>query len=168
MFARIVGRTKSVRSSSPQSVKLRKQHAKTMSKKLVNACSLCGGHCWSCGYSDSCKQWEDVAPYTPATVEVPCVRLALFQSRHDLPVSDAVFGHEVADPTDLVAMRVHVTRRLNSLVVDQGVKYLDLYVTGLTMALVEVINWCASHDVRLTLYHFDVATGEYFPQDVRI
>ncbi len=43
---------------------------------------------------------------------------------------------------------------------------LDLYVTGLTVALVTVINYCCHNHIPLTLWHFDKATGDYYPQEV--
>ena len=41
---------------------------------------------------------------------------------------------------------------------------LRLYVTGLTPALVSVINWCKSHQVKLVLLHYNKSTGGYFEQ----
>lgn len=139
-----------------------------MSIKTVNACSLCGGYCWSCGYTDNCKQWADIAPYTPATIEVPCVKLALCESRHEIPEVDGAVFPNTVDPTDMVSLRVHCARRLKSEILDKGITYLDLYVTGLTVALVEVINWCIAHKVHLTLWHYDRESGDYYPQEVRV
>ena len=45
---------------------------------------------------------------------------------------------------------------------------IDLYVTGLTTALVAVINYCNYHYIRLTLYHYDKNTGGYRSQNVHI
>ena len=47
-----------------------------------------------------------------------------------------------------------------------GEKHIDLYVTGLTMALVSVMNAAKKHEMEITLYHFDRETGKYFPQEV--
>lgn len=46
--------------------------------------------------------------------------------------------------------------------------HIDLYVTGLTVALVAVINCCAKEGIDLKLWHFNRDTGEYYPQDVMI
>lgn len=45
---------------------------------------------------------------------------------------------------------------------------IDLYVTGLTSALVAVINYCNYHYIQLTLYHYDKNTGDYCSQNVHI
>lgn len=44
---------------------------------------------------------------------------------------------------------------------------LVLYVTGLTVATVAVINVCRGLGVSLTLMHYDQSAGDYYPQGVR-
>lgn len=48
-----------------------------------------------------------------------------------------------------------------------GIEELTLYVTGLTVALVAVINACRGFNVKLTLMHYDRESGTYYPQEVR-
>lgn len=43
---------------------------------------------------------------------------------------------------------------------------LMLYVTGLSVALVSVINVCMRVGISLTLMHYDQTTGNYYPQGV--
>ena len=43
---------------------------------------------------------------------------------------------------------------------------LVLYVTGLTVATVAVINVCIRVGISLTLMHYDQSTGDYYPQGV--
>lgn len=45
---------------------------------------------------------------------------------------------------------------------------LMLYVTGLSVALVSVINVCMRVGISLTLMHFNQATGDYYPQGVLV
>lgn len=45
---------------------------------------------------------------------------------------------------------------------------LVLYVTGLTVATVAVINVCLHVGISLTLMHFNKETGDYYPQDVLV
>lgn len=55
---------------------------------------------------------------------------------------------------------------------DEGREYVDtsaslnLYVTGLTVALIEVLNVCKDWGISVTLYHYDRESGNYFPQKV--
>ena len=45
--------------------------------------------------------------------------------------------------------------------------HINLYVTGLTVALISVINAMRDEDVTITLYHYDRDTGEYYSQEVQ-
>lgn len=45
---------------------------------------------------------------------------------------------------------------------------LVLYVTGLSVALVAVINACIRVGIGLTLMHYNRDTGNYYPQDVLV
>lgn len=44
--------------------------------------------------------------------------------------------------------------------------HINLYVTGLTVALIAFLNMTKRENISVTLYHFDRETGEYFPQNV--
>lgn len=87
--------------------------------------------------------------------------LALCEARHEMPdcVTGSIFGNTV-DPLDIEGMKSTVAT-----VLDQ-VDNLHLYVTGLTVALVEVINYCVLNGVKLTLWHYDRESGWYYPQEV--
>lgn len=88
-------------------------------------------------------------------------KMGLIRGRHEIPdVDDYVFDDTIADVTDLSAMESIIARKLD------GCETLDLYVTGLTVALVEVIKYCNRNSIYLTLWHYNAETGEYFPQKV--
>lgn len=42
--------------------------------------------------------------------------------------------------------------------------HLVVYVTGLTVVTAELVRKCMLNGIPLTLMHYDVAKGEYFPQ----
>ena len=87
----------------------------------------------------------------------------LVQGRHEIPdVSEYIFENAL-DPADIQGIRSLAKKSLEFLSKGDS---LTVYVTGLTAALVEVINICHEKGVRLTLMHFDRNTGSYFPQDV--
>lgn len=89
-------------------------------------------------------------------------RMALCAGRHEIPqaVDGAIFP-EIVDPTDLLGMAEHCRLRLKCCIA------LDLYVTGLSVALVTVINYCLEYKVKLRLWHFNAKTGVYYAQCVR-
>jgi len=89
--------------------------------------------------------------------------MGLVQGRHEISeVKDYIFTNTL-DPADIMGIRSLAKKSLDFL--DKG-DSLTVYVTGLTAALVEVINICHSKGARLTLMHFDRNTATYFPQEV--
>ncbi len=87
----------------------------------------------------------------------------LVQGRHEIPdVSEYIFENAL-DPADIMGIRSLAQKSLEFLSKGDSLK---VYVTGLTAALVEVINICHSKGVALTLMHFNRDTGTYFPQEI--
>lgn len=92
------------------------------------------------------------------------MNVALCQGRHEIPqaTEGAIFENEIADPTNTAALQTWAYAKLSAM----GVVELNLYVTGLTVALIAAINACKELGVNLTLWHFDRETGGYFKQEV--
>lgn len=87
--------------------------------------------------------------------------MALCESRHDIPqaVDGSIFGNTI-NPMDVCGLEEVAYNKL------EGVKVLNLYVTGLSVALVAVINVCHRENIMLTLWHYDRDSGNYYPQSV--
>ncbi len=92
--------------------------------------------------------------------------MILCEGRHDIPESQKVNGFvfentlntkDLTNPTQLEKI---ATDKLN------GCKRLYLTVTGLSVALVSVINACRKLNIDLTLLHYDKVTGVYYKQKV--
>lgn len=129
-------------------------------RKLV--CEKCNGNCWNCFYADECNQWLDVAPYNPLEIEVDTASMELCKGRHSTPATDgAIFETEV-NPLDVTALESDAKAKLASL----NIIKLNLYVTGLTVALIAVLNVARELNIKVTLWHFDRESGEYYKQEV--
>lgn len=130
-------------------------------KKYV--CSKCGGNCMGCFYTELCDKWLDVAPYEPYFEEVDHASMALCEGRHEIPqaVDGSIFGNTI-DPLDPNGLQAEAKSKLREL----DIKSLDLYVTGLTVALISVLNACRELEIEVTLYHYDRESGNYYPQQV--
>ena len=87
---------------------------------------------------------------------------SLCAGRHDFPaeVTGSIFPQDV-DPTDVLGLE-NMTES-----VVRGIDGLKLYVSGLTVALVAVINACHKYGVSLVLMHYNRETREYYSQEVR-
>lgn len=130
---------------------------------LKNACATCGGACWNCLYCDSCDNWLNRAPYEPAQIWVDSAAMSLCKGRHEIPeaVDGSIFGTEV-DPLNVDGLQTQAMETLSAL----EIRHLDLYVTGLTVALIAALNACRSLGITVTLWHFNRETGKYYSQDV--
>lgn len=129
----------------------------------IQACNTCGGNCMGCFYSDECNNWNDIAPYNEAEIEVDTASMELCKGRHETPATDgAIFETEV-NPLDVTALELEAKERLTSL----NITKLNLYVTGLTVALVAVLNVTRELGIKVTLWHFNRETGKYYCQEVK-
>ena len=87
----------------------------------------------------------------------------LIQGRHEISEVKEYIFENALDPADIQGIRSLAQQNLGFLKAGDSLK---VYVTGLTVALVEVINICHEKGVRLTLMHFDREKGTYFPQEI--
>lgn len=87
---------------------------------------------------------------------------ALCAGRHTMPkeVEGAIFSNTL-DPLDVKGMEKIASDKL------EGIQSLTLYVTGLSVALIAVVNICHQKGIELVLMHFDRVTGNYYQQVVK-
>jgi len=88
------------------------------------------------------------------------MKLGLCAGRHDIPGIEGYIFEGDVNPLDLDGMRMACHQKL------KYCSMLNLYVTGLTVALVAVINYCCHNHIPLTLWHFNREDGSYYPQEV--
>lgn len=94
------------------------------------------------------------------------ISLGLCQGRHSIPrVQNYIFTQEVK-PLDIDGLTRQAVITLYNLK-KQGITTINLYVTGLTVALVAVINAAITHGITLILWHYDRESGNYYPQELR-
>lgn len=126
-------------------------------------CTECGGNCYGCFYTELCDKWLDKSPYEPYFEEVDNASMALCEGRHAIPQAKdgAIFGNTI-NPLDVEGLQTEAESKLREL----DIKSLDLYVTGLSVALVAVINSCHKLGIVVTLYHYDREKDHYYPQQV--
>ena len=88
--------------------------------------------------------------------------MMLCEGRHSITeaIDGAIFENEL-NPLAVSELESKAETKL------RGVKVLNLYVTGLTVALVAALNVCRKLDINVTLYHFDRTSGTYYTQEVR-
>jgi len=92
--------------------------------------------------------------------------MGLCEGRHEIITNDGekinefIFGNNI-NPIDVegsISEMCHKALR--------DVTSLEVYVTGLTVALVSVINYCIINLIPLKLWHYDRESESYYVQDV--
>lgn len=113
------------------------------------------------------------------TARVAKISVGLCKGRHEMPVKNFVFNGEL-NPTDISEINSQARKWLTTLnkrfskstgrnLEDCTRVEVEIYVTGLTVALIEVINvlrLSLGDTVSITLKHFDREANDYFPQQV--
>ena len=92
------------------------------------------------------------------------MRIALCKARHAIPCNHYVFETDIENVFDFYGLRniaIAAIRKTTDL-------HIDLYVTGLTMALGEVINACVMEHRTLSLWHYNKKTDSYKEQKLII
>lgn len=132
----------------------------------ISACHTCNGNCFGCFYTDMCPYYMDIHPYTPAEITVSAVKkYALCEGRHEIPQAKdgAIFPSivkPVVDELEAYADKFVYNHFL------QG-QTMHLYTTGLTMALLAVLNACKKHSIHVVVFHYNRDTGDYDPQEIK-
>lgn len=112
---------------------------------------------------------------------VNALEVGLIKGRHEMPVDKYIIEDEINDVFDFKKISESIMEFLIyncKLGVKLGCPLnawcdtecytaeigLIVYVTGLTSVTAELIRLCAFNGVKLTLMHYNSATGEYVPQ----
>lgn len=92
--------------------------------------------------------------------------VGLIRGRHNLPseVTEYIWDdYSISDVTDVFSIENYAKKWIGVRKPDE----LTVYVTGLTVALVAVINACHEAHIPLYLMHFNRDTRSYYPQVVK-
>lgn len=116
--------------------------------------------CDGCFYTDECRGYAEGNPTGLPFRTYAFVQLC--EGRHECAGAKdgSIFPSVIDSPTNTEYLEVYASIRL------QGIKELNLFVTGLTVALVAVLNVCHEKGIKVTLWHYDRDTNDYFPQEV--
>ena len=82
----------------------------------------------------------------------------LCEGRHEIEGVEKYIFTEITDVFDFKAMNEIIHSKL------KDVSNLHLYVTGLTVALTTVLNYCSYNRINVTLYHYDRENNAYVSQ----
>lgn len=98
------------------------------------------------------------------------ISIALCEARHAMPecVTGAIYPNTV-DPLDIAG----ITETADAFMREHSGEDVNVYVTGLTVCTIAVVKAAMMRlatdkpcPALLTLWHFDRATGDYYPQTI--
>jgi hypothetical protein len=95
------------------------------------------------------------------------LKIGVCKGRHDIKdVATYVFKTEI--PAELLVNPALLQKQARLAFQDLSpeITNVDLYVTGLTVAMIAAVNAIKLSSRAVTLYHYDRESGNYFPQDV--
>lgn len=104
--------------------------------------------------------------------EMKRVVVELIKGRHNFNnVEGYIFNKEIRNVKNMYYMQMSIKKAVDAFMRKYRLKEYDelelcVYVTGLTVALVEVINFCSLYGIKLVLYHYDKYTKSYYTQNV--
>lgn len=89
------------------------------------------------------------------------MKIGLIKGRHELPVENYIFEKDIEDVRDIEVMYNIVSKKLKDV---SKIEPVELYVTGLTVALTTVIRYCYNEGLNLILWHYDKEKDNYYAQ----
>lgn len=102
------------------------------------------------------------------------INVELVKDRHEfkkVELHGHIFNEKIRNVTNVYYMQMAVKQSVDKMmkkyrIYDYTELELNLYVTGLTVALVEVINFCSLYGIKLILHHYCKEKDDYYKQDV--
>lgn len=146
-----------------------------MNNNTTTACELnTTGSCDGCFYTETCKVYNCTGDTVPLISngfiigQYPThkvISVAVCEGRHEIPqaTDGSIFAQTISEmkPAKLFVEAKSVLKEKYDI---RENDHVNLYVTGLTMATLAIINACNFIGARVTCYHYDRETGKYIPQ----
>ena len=97
------------------------------------------------------------------------ISVGTVSGRHQLPVQEYVINEEIEDVTDVDSIQKKVDKYFEENIanVDDKVE-LILYVTGLTLVVLAIVNACKKYGCDLVCMHYDRENNCYIGQKILI
>ena len=95
-------------------------------------------------------------------------KVGVCQGRHEMPCDMFVFEKIIEDPTDTLKLESDVEKFFDSNFsnVESG-DTIEIYVTGLTVALIAILKVAVKLFERVNLKHVDMKSASYYTQKIK-
>lgn len=94
--------------------------------------------------------------------------IGVCQGRHEMPCDMFVFDTVIEDPTNTLKLESDAEKFFdaNFQNVESG-DTIEIYVTGLTVALIAILKVAVKRFERVNLKHFDMKSASYYTQKIK-
>lgn len=96
------------------------------------------------------------------------LNIGVIAGRHEMPAEEYIFKGPIKDPTDVDTIQKMVWDFVNEHPNLSEYDVIHLYVTGLTVAVIECLRVIAcalqNTDTHLVLKHYNLSTNTYYDQ----
>lgn len=97
------------------------------------------------------------------------ISVGTVSGRHQLPVQEYVINEEIEDVTDVDSIQKKVNKYFEENIANVNDKVeLILYVTGLTLVVLAIVNACKKYGCDLVCMHYDRENDCYIGQKILI
>lgn len=93
------------------------------------------------------------------------IKIGVCKGRHEMPCDMYVFD-TIEDPTNVEKIEKEAVYFFHKNFFNEDIKKIEIYVTGLTVALMAVMKAASRYCDEMVLMHYDTKTGTYYPQDI--
>lgn len=93
--------------------------------------------------------------------EAMATKIGLIRGRHKMPVDMYIIDEEIKNVFDYDYLRKKITKRIETMKISER---LEVYVTGLSPVLAEVIVCCQKKAIPLSLMHYNFEKEDYEEQ----
>ena len=97
------------------------------------------------------------------------ISVGTVSGRHQLPVQEYVINEEIEDVTDVDSIQKKVDKYFEENIANADEKVeIILYVTGLTLVVLAIVNACKKYGCDLVCMHYDRENDCYIGQKILI
>ena len=90
------------------------------------------------------------------------ITMCLCEGRHPFPENPkGIFGETIENPMDFDGLL-----KIADEAIPEGTTDLRVYATGLTAAMLAVVDVCEQRRINLTVLHYNTVDGAYYEQQV--
>lgn len=93
------------------------------------------------------------------------LKIGVCKGRHEMPCNFYVYEQTIEDPTDVTSLDGQAEEFFKR--IETKEKEIEIFVTGLTVALISILKVAVKKYDHVVLMHYDVKTATYYKQIVK-